>query len=74
MDAVLSVGVPVHDVVGAEVGVTSDYYLSMFPFLAELEDQPLSCRRPRSRPLSGISSGGASPSGYVSPEAPYGDR
>ena len=32
---------PVHEVVGAEVGVATDYYLSVFPFLAELEYQSL---------------------------------
>lgn len=41
VDAVLTVCGPVHEVVGAEVGVASDYYLSVFPLFAELEYQPL---------------------------------
>ena len=39
--AVLTVCGPVHEVVGAEVGVAPDYYLSVFPLFAELEYQPL---------------------------------
>ena len=35
VDAVLTVCGPVHEVVGAEVGVAPDYYLSVFPLLAE---------------------------------------
>ena len=41
MDAVLTVCGPVNEVVGAEVGVAPDYYLSLFPLFAELEYQPL---------------------------------
>ena len=41
VDAVLTVCGPVHEVVGAEVGVAPDYYLSVFPLFAKLEYQPL---------------------------------
>lgn len=32
---------PVHEVVGAEVGVATDYYLSVFPLITELGYQSL---------------------------------
>ena len=39
--AVLTVCGPVHEVVGAEVGVATDYYLSVFPLITELGYQSL---------------------------------
>lgn len=36
VDAILLLCCPVHEVVGAEMGVTPYYYLSVFPLLAEL--------------------------------------
>ena len=59
MDAVLMVCGPVNEVVGAEVGVAPEYYLSVFPLVVELEYQPLekSCNVDRlvspSRPKDG---------------------
>lgn len=41
MDAVLMVCGPVNEDVEAEVGVAPEYYLSVFPLVAELEYQPL---------------------------------
>ena len=36
VDAILLLCCPVHEVVGAEMGVSPYYYLSVFPLLAEL--------------------------------------
>lgn len=36
VDAILLFCCPVHEVVGAEMGVSTYYYLSVFPLLAEL--------------------------------------